>query len=157
MFKMIKLFFKFVFFVIFLIVTLIVAGNFQIIHSKSGFHILERESWGFSNFYVNTTDWNAIDFAKHPRIAGKLVKDRFEAVFQDTSDTVKQWWNDVSKDRNLPEIEKIKSEFDKTLSDLNRRLNKEDIDLDTYKKKLKELKKATEKKIDAILEALEEK
>ncbi|PIE01324.1 MAG: hypothetical protein CSA81_12125 [Acidobacteria bacterium] len=156
MFKMIKFFFKFIFFIVFVAVALIVAGNYQLVKSSSGFHVLEREDWGFSDCYVNTTDWSALDFAKNPRISTELFKDHFQALLSDTKKGVQNWWKDVSKDKNMPELQNIKKEFDSALDQLNRALKNNEIDIEKYKSKLKELKQKTERKIKKVMKVLKE-
>ena len=156
MFSMMKFLIKFIIFIVFLTLALVVAGNYQLVHSKSGFHVLERENWGFSDFYINTADWNALDFAKNPRISSKLFKDRFQAVFNDASENVQTWWQDVTKDSSFPELKDIKREFDQGVTHLNKSLQENKLTIEKYHEKLKALKKETEKKVQKVLKALKE-
>jgi len=156
MFKLIKFFFKFVFFVIFVAIALGIAGNYQLIRSSSGFHVIERDKWGFSDFYVNTTEWSPLDFAKNPRISSELFSDQFQALFSDTRKGVQSWWDGLSNDKNIPELKKIKKEFDSGLESLNKALKDNKLTIDKYKDQLKKLKKDTESKIKKVMEALKE-
>jgi hypothetical protein len=142
--------------IIFLVIAIVVVGNYQLIHSSSGFHVLKRKEWGFSHFYVNTTGWNALDYAKNPRISSELFSDGFQALYQDTREHIQTWWDDVAGNRNVPELKTIKKEFDMALEKLNQAYRDGKVTMKKYNKKLQELQKSTEKKVQEVLKTLKE-
>jgi hypothetical protein len=61
------------------------AANYTLIRSSDGWFAERKSEMTLSEAYVDTTQWGAVDFLKHPKIAAALAGRGFKKAFKDDS------------------------------------------------------------------------
>lgn len=108
--------------------------NFHLVKTKDGFHVFQKEKPGLAETYLNTEDWNVLDYARYPTISKSLISDSWESLssqleqtFSSFSEQIKSTYEDVEKqlensDVALEELKKIQNNTMKEIEKLEKQL-----------------------------------
>lgn len=145
---------------------ILVAGNYHLVRTADGYHLIEKKSFGFGEMMVDTRDWTPMDWLKNKNISLGLASEKWQKFKGKVSDG----WNDFSDDledqidkldledtsedvkKKLTQLRKASKE---KYDDLSKKLEKQEIDWDTFTKKLDELNAWTRKEVEKIQKRFE--
>lgn len=149
---MFKTLFRFSF-VLFLLVLLAFGwflGQYKIVRTDDGYHAIRNEKWGFSTAVVDTRDWNLGDYWKNSHISSELARIKFEKLKGQLSER----WDDISQDieafskkHDLDQTSAqarermawLKEETKKKYENLLEQMEKGDLNMAAFKKKVEQL------------------
>lgn len=140
-----------------------VFGNYRIVQTDDGFHMMKKKEFGITIGIVDTRNWTVKDFLKNPEIGAEVGKLKLknlqksaERNWNKLSDKIDDMFEGVDSDleeagsKAKQEADKIRRKARKKYDQLVDDYKDNDINWDTFQKKLAELGDWAEKEIDKI-------
>lgn len=136
-------------------------GQYKVVRTDDGYHAIRNESWGFSAEIVDTRQWKLVDYWKNSHISSELARLKFDKLRTQLSER----WDDIAKDiesfsekhsldqgstQTRERLAWLKEESRKRYQDLLSQVEKGDLNMDTFKKKVEELGTWANKQVQQI-------
>lgn len=158
---MFKLIFRLMIILIFVMVSTIFIGFFQLVRTESGYHLIRKKEFGLSVQVVDTRDWNILDWARNSDISTaiadiklKELRNKAEDGWRDFTKRSEQWLDDLGTKAEESAVKKridvLQSEAKKRYDTLSEQLQKEKIDRKTFEQNLNDLEAWFQKQVDKL-------
>lgn len=134
---------------------------YQVIQTDSGFHVVKKDNWGWDQTWVDTRDWNAVDYLKNAGISKKLAQIEWDKF----GDRAQQQWQKLQKKMDEAfegrDMDDLSSKAQKKLADLRASAQKKydalekqfqngDFSWEAFQKKIAQLEAWLNKQIEGI-------
>ncbi|CAM2007159.1 hypothetical protein [Acanthopleuribacter pedis] len=134
---------------------------YQVIQTDSGFHIVQKDDWGFDKTWVDTRDWNAVDYLKNTDISKKLAKiewekfgDRAQAQWQKLQKTMDEAFEGQDMDdlsaKAKEKLADLRHAAQKKYDKLEKQFQNGDFSWESFQKKVAELEAWLDKQIEKL-------
>lgn len=158
---MFKCLFRLAFLAVIAIVGLYFVGAYQVLKTQEGIHLLKKKEWSLSGFFVNTSEWNLLDWAKHPEISKAMAHLELDKLRQYSKDAfhsfqkkLDAWRGDEDIDWTNEDLRKrwdeIKSNAKKGYDQLSRRLDEGDLSWEDFTKEAQRLEQRIEREVETL-------
>lgn len=142
-----------------------VLGNYYLVRTEDGFHLIGKEGFSLEETVVDTRDWSPVDWLKNKEISMGLTKVKWEEFkgkaakrWENFSKNLEKELNDLdlddTSDKAKKKIDDVRKATRRKYEELVKRLEKEEITWENFQKKMDELNKWAAAEIEKIKKKL---
>lgn len=140
-------------------------GQYKIVRTEDGFHSIRNKDWKFSTDIVDTRDWKLSDYWENSQVATELARLKFKNLrsqlserWQDLSEEIETFTDKHDLKQGTTEAREklawLKEEARKRYQALLEDMEKGDINMDSFQKKVKQLSDWADTQVGKIKEEL---
>lgn len=135
-------------------------GAYRVVQTKNGVHLIRKSHWSFDQSYVDTRNWDLLDYVKNAELTQELGKIRLE----EWRSAFKDYWTDLQSEvesyvQGLNEKDQgefrrqfrdLQTEVQRKIDSLQEKWDKKELDTESYQRQMEQLEKWARKEFEKV-------